>query len=206
MARDHSPFGPESMRVVKTGLAVATWYHTAPLHARIAAPMQPSDQPTIRDTVILFIVIIVLAGPRQGLSPSSRSGPFWLSYVVLYRAAMEIWRHKLGHRTAFETHQWNQIVFHTACLWVIICAAAIARALGTGSVLPLLVIGVMPKLDALTNQNLPEPNTSIWKAYAEIMPVLLRRLRYKDHYLCRSLSMGAKPYRQDLQPTILRGA
>jgi fatty acid desaturase len=172
----------------------------------MTALMQPNDQSAIRDTVILFIVIIVLAGPRQGLWPSWQSAPFWLSYVVLYRAAMEIWRHKLGYRTAFETQQWNQIVFHTACVWVIICAAAIARALGTGSVLPLLVIGVLPKLDALTNQNLPKHNTSIWKAYAGIMPVLLRRLHYKDLYLCRSLSMGAKPYRQDLQPTILRGA
>jgi fatty acid desaturase len=206
MARDHSPFGPESMRVVQSQIGSGIWYNSVVLHSRMTALMQPNDQSAIRDTVILFVVMIVLAGPRQGLSPSSRSGPFWLSYVVLYRAAMEIWWHKLGHRTAFETQQWNQIVFHTACVWVIICAAAIARALGTGSVLPLLVIGVLPKLDALTNQNLPELNTSIWKAYAEIMPVLLRRLRYKDHYLCRSLSMGAKPYRQDLQPTILRGA
>ncbi len=119
---------------------------------------------------------------------------------------MDIWWHKLGYRTAFETQQWNQIVFHTACVWVTLCVAAIARALWTDSVLPLPVIGVLPKLDALTNHNLPEPNTSIWKAYAGMMPILLRRLRYKDHYLCRSLSMGAKPYRQDLKPTILRGA
>lgn len=230
--------------------------------------MQPNDQCAIRNTVILFVVMIVLAGPRPKLWLSCQRAPLWLSYGVLYRAAMQIWWHKLGHRTAFETRRWNQIFFRTTCVWVTLCAAALTRALWAGSVLPLLVIGVLglygashyiiagslqrrrlansvldhglktckvymnltchlicrrmhdqlqhhmlplvplhalPKLNALNIHNLPEPNTSILKAYAEMIPILPQRLRYKDHYLCLSLPMGAKPYRRDLQPTILRG-
>jgi fatty acid desaturase len=37
----------------------------------------------------------------------------------------------------------------------------------------------------------------MWHAYREVWPVVLRQLRYEDHYLRRELPPGARPYREE---------
>jgi fatty acid desaturase len=59
---------------------------------------------------------------------------------------------------------------------------------------PMVPYHALPRLHALIKHDLPAPNPSMWHAYREVWPVLLRQLRYEDHYLRRELPATAKPY------------
>jgi fatty acid desaturase len=151
-------------------------------------------------------------------------------------------------------------VIRVARIWVAIYAAVIGLAVYTGSILPLMVVGLprlygawhhvmtgvlqhagladnvtdhrlnsrtvhmnpvsrfiywnmnyhvehhmfpmvpyhrLPDLHAKIRHDLPAPSPSIWAAYAEVVPILLRQLRYEDAFLRRDLPPTAKPYRDD---------
>ncbi|MDX8519256.1 fatty acid desaturase family protein [Mesorhizobium dulcispinae] len=60
---------------------------------------------------------------------------------------------------------------------------------------PMVPYHALPKLHELIKHDLPEPNPSMWHAYREVWPVLLRQLKYEDYYLKRELPPTAKPYR-----------
>ncbi len=150
--------------------------------------------------------------------------------------------------------------------WVAIYAATIALAVWTGSILPLMVIGLprlygawhhvmtgllqhggladnvidhrlnsrtvhmnpvsrfiywnmnyhvehhmfpmvpyhrLPDLHERIRHDLPAPSPSIWAAYREMLPVLLRQLRNDDVFLRRDLPPTARPYREDLHADAL---
>jgi fatty acid desaturase len=60
---------------------------------------------------------------------------------------------------------------------------------------PMVPYHALPRLHELIKHDLPEPNPSMWHAYREVWPVLLRQLRYEDFYQKRELPPGARPYR-----------
>lgn len=62
---------------------------------------------------------------------------------------------------------------------------------------PMVPFNRLPELHERIKGDLPAPNTSIWQAYKQVWPVLVRQLRYKDDFLHRDLPTGAKPYRED---------
>ncbi|MDG0989850.1 MAG: fatty acid desaturase, partial [Yoonia sp.] len=117
--RDYSLLGPDSERAVETGLATAEWYHTDIPRKEMKALMQRSDQPAIRDAIILFGSMIVLAGIGIALWPSWWSAPFWLAYGVLYGSAMDSRWHECGHGTAFKTPWMNNVVYQIASFCMI---------------------------------------------------------------------------------------
>ena len=59
--RDYSLLGPDGKRAVEIGLAAAEWYHTEVPRKVMKDLMQRSDQPAIRDTVILYGCMIAFA-------------------------------------------------------------------------------------------------------------------------------------------------
>jgi fatty acid desaturase len=63
---------------------------------------------------------------------------------------------------------------------------------------PMVPYHALPELHALIKHDLPEPNPSMWHAYKEAWPVVLRQLRYEDYFLLRRLPATARPYRSDL--------
>jgi fatty acid desaturase len=63
---------------------------------------------------------------------------------------------------------------------------------------PMVPYHALPKLHALIKHDLPVPNPSIWHAYREVWPVLIKQLRYEDFYLRRELPPSARPYRMEL--------
>ena len=67
--RDYDLLGPDGRRAVETGLAAAEWYHTEVPRKVMKDLMERSDQPAIRDTVILYGLMIVFAS-----GSASRSG------------------------------------------------------------------------------------------------------------------------------------
>lgn len=62
---------------------------------------------------------------------------------------------------------------------------------------PMVPYHALPRLHELIKYDLPQPNSSMWQAYKEVWPVLLRQLRYEDFYLKRELPPMARPYRAE---------
>ncbi|MCR9157644.1 MAG: fatty acid desaturase family protein [Rhodobacteraceae bacterium] len=112
--RDYSLLGPNARHAVETGLAAAEWYHTDIPRKQMKELMQRSDQPAIRDTVLLFASMIGLAGIGIALWPSWWSAPFWLAYGVLYGSAMDSRWHECSHGTAFKTRHYNDWLYQIA--------------------------------------------------------------------------------------------
>jgi fatty acid desaturase len=70
---------------------------------------------------------------------------------------------------------------------------------------PLVPFHAMPRLHELVKDDLPAPNPSIWHAYREMIPVLIRQLRNEEYFLKRELPATARPYRA-FQPSSSTGA
>ncbi|WP_353642192.1 fatty acid desaturase family protein [Mesorhizobium sp. WSM2239] len=60
---------------------------------------------------------------------------------------------------------------------------------------PMIPYHALPRLHELIKHDLPEPNPSMWHAYREVWPVLLKQLKYEDYFLKRDLPPTARPYR-----------
>lgn len=70
---------------------------------------------------------------------------------------------------------------------------------------PMVPYHRLPDLHAAIRHDLPAPSPSIWAAYREVWPVLIRQLRNEDHFLRRSLPGTARPYRDDLHRDAMNG-
>ena len=71
---------------------------------------------------------------------------------------------------------------------------------------PMVPYHALPRLHELIKHDLPEPNPSIWHAYKEVWPVLLRQLKYEDYYLKRELPPTARPYRDEFHNFVIPAA
>lgn len=112
--RDYGLLGEDGRRAVAKGLVAAKWYHTDVARRDMKALMRRGDQPAMRDTILLFGLMIVFAGAGIALWPSWWSAPLWLAYGVLYGSAMDSRWHECGHGTAFKTPWMNNVVYHIA--------------------------------------------------------------------------------------------
>ena len=112
--RDYSLLGPDGARAVETGLAAAEWYHTDIARKTMKDLMQRSDQPAIRDTILLYSLMIAFAAAGIALWPTWWSAPFWLAYGVLYGSASDSRWHESQHGTAFKTIWMNKVVYEIA--------------------------------------------------------------------------------------------
>ena len=59
---------------------------------------------------------------------------------------------------------------------------------------PLVPYYRLPELHEAVKHDYPAPNTSIWQAYAEMTPALIRQIRDPDHHIHRPLPETAAPY------------
>ncbi|WP_425073554.1 fatty acid desaturase family protein [Sagittula sp. S175] len=71
---------------------------------------------------------------------------------------------------------------------------------------PMVPYHQLPALHDAIKHDLPAPNTSMWDAYREFLPVLKRQLAYEDFFLKRDLPASAKPYREDFHASALGNA
>ena len=117
--RNYSLLGPDARRAVETGLATAEWYHTDIPRKDMKALMKRTDHPAIRDTVILFVSMILFVAIGIALWPFWLSALFWLAYGVLYGSAMDSRWHECGHGTAFKTPWINNVVYQIASFCMI---------------------------------------------------------------------------------------
>ena len=76
--------------------------------------MKRTDQPAIRDTILLFGCMVLFAGIGIAIWPSWWSAPFWLAYGVLYGSAMDSRWHECSHGTPFRTAKYNDWMYQIA--------------------------------------------------------------------------------------------
>ncbi|MFN0115983.1 MAG: fatty acid desaturase family protein [Paracoccaceae bacterium] len=122
--RNYDLLGADGRRAVETGLAAAEWYHTDLPRKQMKALMQRTDSPAIRDTIILYGAMALLAGTGIWLWPSWWSAPFWAAYGVLYGSASDSRWHECGHGTAFRTPWMNNAVYEIASFMIMRNSAA----------------------------------------------------------------------------------
>jgi fatty acid desaturase len=61
---------------------------------------------------------------------------------------------------------------------------------------PMVPYHALPRLHALIKHDLPTPSPSMFHAYREMIPALIRQLRYEDYFIERELPPTARPYRE----------
>jgi fatty acid desaturase len=71
---------------------------------------------------------------------------------------------------------------------------------------PMVPYHALPRLHELIKHDLPEANPSIWHAYREVWPVLLKQLKYEDYFLKRDLPPTARPYRGEFHDLTVSAA
>ena len=119
MQRDYSLLGENGRNAIETGLAAAEWYHSDVSRKDMKALMKRSDGPALRDTSILYGLMICFALVGIALWPSLWSLPFWLAYGVLYGSASDSRWHECGHGTAFRTPWMNDVVYHISSFMMV---------------------------------------------------------------------------------------
>lgn len=117
--RDYGLLSTDAENAVKTGLATAQWYQSDIPRKTMKTLMKRSDGPAIRDTIILFSAMLLLASLATYLMPSFWSIPAWLAYGVLYGSAMDSRWHECGHGTPFRTAWMNDAVYQIASFCMI---------------------------------------------------------------------------------------
>lgn len=65
---------------------------------------------------------------------------------------------------------------------------------------PMVPYHALPRLHETIRHDLPAPNPSIVHGFREMIPALVRQLRYEDYYVKRELPPTAKPYREEFCP------
>ena len=119
MPRDYSLLSPDAARAVATGLAAADWYHSDVPRKEMKELMARTDGPAIRDTILLYGIMVLCLGFGIWLWPSWISAPFWLAYGVLYGSASDSRWHECGHGTAFRTPWMNNAVYQIASFMIV---------------------------------------------------------------------------------------
>jgi fatty acid desaturase len=74
---------------------------------------------------------------------------------------------------------------------------------------PMVPYHALPRLHALIKDDLPPATPSIWAAFREMVPALIRQQREPGYYIRKELPPTARPYRADLHDTVVvrdRGA
>jgi fatty acid desaturase len=62
---------------------------------------------------------------------------------------------------------------------------------------PMVPYHALPQLHELIKHDLPAANAGFLDAYREILPAIVRQLRYEDWFIKRDLPLTAKPYRPE---------
>ena len=67
---------------------------------------------------------------------------------------------------------------------------------------PMVPYHALPRLHELVKEDYPPPCPSIWAAYAEMIPAVIRQRHEKGYFLKKELPPTARPYRADLHEAV----
>ena len=97
------------------------WYQPQIDRKQLSQLMKRRNGPALRDTVLLYLGLILSGGGAVFVMQSSvmASLPIWAFYGVLYASAADSRWHECGHGTAFKTAWMNRVVYHIACFMIL---------------------------------------------------------------------------------------
>lgn len=115
---DYSLTGPSAEKAVARGLAGADWYQSPVPHKAMRELLARKDGPAIRDTLLLFVILLITA-----IATILLWGTYWviapyLVYAVFYGTSSDSRWHECGHGTAFRTDWLNNLVYEIASFMV----------------------------------------------------------------------------------------
>jgi Na+-transporting NADH:ubiquinone oxidoreductase subunit F len=115
---DYSLTGVNAALAVEKGLAEADWYQCPVPRATLRALLERRDGPAIRDTLLLFAILL-----GTGWATAALWGTWWailpyLVYAVFYGTSSDSRWHECGHGTAFKSDWLNSLVYEVASFMV----------------------------------------------------------------------------------------
>jgi fatty acid desaturase len=116
---DYSLQSHQTQRAIDAGLTTGEWYRTPVPRKRMKEPMQRSDGPAIRDTVLWIALLLVSGGLGIATWGTWWAWPSFFVYGVLYGSASDSRLHECGHGTAFRTQWMNTAVYQIACFMIV---------------------------------------------------------------------------------------
>ena len=119
IAPDYSLTGANAALAVEKGLAEAEWYTTPVAKAELRQLLERRDGPAIRDTALLFLILLV-----TGCATIVLWGSWWMLlpyaiYAVFYGTSSDSRWHECGHGTAFKTDWMNTALYEIASFMVL---------------------------------------------------------------------------------------
>ncbi len=119
IAPDYSLTGANAALAVEKGLAEAEWYTTPVAKAELRQLLERRDGPAIRDTALLFLILLV-----TGCATIALWGSWWMLlpyaiYAVFYGTSSDSRWHECGHGTAFKTDWMNTALYEIASFMVL---------------------------------------------------------------------------------------
>ena len=115
---DYSLTGVNAARAVEKGLAEAEWFTPPVSKAELRQLLERRDGPAIRDTALLFALLLA-----TGCATVALWGSWWavipyLGFAVLYGTSSDSRWHECGHGTAFKTDWMNSVLYEVASFMV----------------------------------------------------------------------------------------
>lgn len=115
---DYSLTGVNASLAIERGLAEADWYTTPVPKEKMRLLLQRRDGPAIRDTLLLFGILIA-----TGWATVTLWGTWWviipyLIYAVFYGTSSDSRWHECGHGTAFKTDWMNSLLYEISSFMV----------------------------------------------------------------------------------------
>ena len=116
--RDYDLLGANGKAAEAAGLHSAEWYHSDIPRATMKELMKRSDGTAIRDTIIYFGAMILMAALAIWLWPSAWAILPLFAYGTLYGSGGDSRWHECGHGTAFKTMWMNDVVYQISSFFM----------------------------------------------------------------------------------------
>ena len=115
---DYSLVGEEASRAIERGLAEADWYQCAVPRATLRKLLERKDGPAIRDTILLFGILLITGWTTAALWGSWWAALPYFIYATFYGTSSDSRWHECGHGTAFKTDWMNSFLYEIASFMV----------------------------------------------------------------------------------------
>lgn len=115
---DYSLTGVNSALAIERGLAEADWYTTPVPKEKMRILLQRRDAPAIRDTLLLFGILVTTAWMTVLLWGTWWACLPYMIYSVFYGTSSDSRWHECGHGTAFKTDWMNALLYEVSSFMV----------------------------------------------------------------------------------------
>jgi fatty acid desaturase len=117
--RNYSIVGDESIKARQKGLVQATWYISPIPKERLKQLMKRKDWPAIRDTILMFLLLIGLGYLAYLSWGTWWAIPAFLLYGNIYNNVFGSRWHECGHGTAFKTPWMNEALYQLSSFMIL---------------------------------------------------------------------------------------